>query len=65
MDGLDLEVIVERGNLHELLVRALLLDGADELAGLAGGADEQAAPVHLDDVLRQARLAVEVAQMRE
>ena len=65
VDGLDLEVIVERGNLHELLVRALFLDGADELAGLAGGADEQAAPVLLDDVLRQARLAVEVAQMRE
>ena len=65
MDGLDLEVVVERGDLHELLVRALLLDGADELAGLAGGADEQAAPVLLDDVLRQARLAVEVAQVRE
>ena len=65
VDGLDLEVVVERGDLHELLVRALLLDGADELAGLAGGADEQAAPILLDDVFRQARLAVEVAQMRE
>ena len=65
VDGLDLEVVVERGNLHELLVRALLLDGADELAGLAGGADGQAAPVLLDDVFRQARLAVEVAQVRE
>ena len=65
VDGLDLEVVVERGDLHELLVRALLLDGADELAGLAGGADEQATAVFFDDVLRQARLAVEVAQVRE
>ena len=63
VNRLDFEIVIERRNLFELLVRLMLLDGADELACLAGRTNQQALAELLDDFARQARLTVEETQM--
>ena len=65
VNRLNLEVVVERGNAQQLLLRLMALDGLDELARLAGRADEQAVAILLDNLARQARPPIEILHVRE
>ena len=62
-DGLDLQVIVVGGDLLELLLARAGHDRAVELAHAAGGADEDALPVLIEQALRHRGIAVEVFEV--
>ena len=63
MDRLDFQIIIELGNLHELLIRLMFLDGTDELPRFTGRADDDPFAEFLDHRSRQARLTMEELQV--
>ena len=63
VDGLDLEEVIELRHLLQLRIGTPGDDAADQLARLTGRADDDVLPEFLDDALRQARAATEIAKM--
>ena len=51
-DRLDLQIIVPRGDTHQLIPALAVHDGPEQLARLTGGADNKPLPVFVDEALR-------------
>ena len=62
--GLDLKKIIERGDALELVPVLVVDDGAEQLARLAGGADDQALAVRDQLAFGDGRHALEVLEVR-
>ncbi len=62
-DGLDLQVVVPGGDAHQFIPVLALHNGPEQLAGLAGGADDQPLPVLIDEALGHDGKALEMLQM--
>ena len=64
-DRLDLQIIVPRGDTHQLVPALAVHDGPEQLARLTGGADNKSLPVFVDETLGHDGKTLEVLQMSQ
>ena len=64
-DRLDLQIIVPRGDTHQLIPALAVHDGPEQLARLTGGADNKPLPVFVDEALRHDGKPLKMLQMSQ